>query len=108
MKLAGPDHFTWLGLRRVNSGSVARFQGRYYEGGRLIPGCLYEYLFDGLIGDGLLDVAEPDEDGMAWMGLSDAGHTEYRALCKRQRARRTAHARHPPQVNADLNAASLS
>ncbi|MFN2496703.1 MAG: hypothetical protein ABR608_12465 [Pseudonocardiaceae bacterium] len=88
MKLAGPDHWTWLGLRRVNCGSVARFQGRYYDGGRLIPGCLYEYLFDGLIGEGLLDVTDPDEDGMARVTLSDAGRTEYRALCKRQRQRR--------------------
>ena len=56
-----PDLRTWLGLCRVNRGSVARFQGHYYDGGRLIPGCLYEYLFDGLIGNGLLDV-NPHQD----------------------------------------------
>lgn len=87
VKLTGPEHWAWLGLRRVNCGVVARFEGRYYDRGLAIPGWLYDYLFDTLIGQGLLDVADPDEYGMARITLSGAGHAEYRALCKQQRQR---------------------
>ncbi|MGH3906151.1 MAG: hypothetical protein ACRDTE_18510 [Pseudonocardiaceae bacterium] len=85
MKLCGPDYWSWLGLRRVNCGAVARFEGVYYDAGQPIPGCLYEELFTVLLERGLLEVADPDTEGMARVSLSEAGRPEYRALCQRQR-----------------------
>lgn len=89
MKLSAVDHWVWLGLRRVNCGVVARFEGRYYDAGQPIPGCLFEELFTILLERGLLEVADPDTDGMARVSLSEPGRAEYRALCRRQRRRPT-------------------
>ncbi|HEU0088764.1 MAG TPA: hypothetical protein VFQ77_14155 [Pseudonocardiaceae bacterium] len=85
MKLHGPDHWTWLGLRRVNCGVVSRFEGTFYDRGRPFSGCLYPILIEGLIEEELLDVSAPDESGWQRVVLSEAGRAEYRALCRRQR-----------------------
>lgn len=98
MKLRGPDHWTWLGLRRVNCGVVTRVEGAFYDRGRPFPGCLYPDLIEALIQRKLLDVADSDEAGRQRVVLSDAGRAEYQALC-RLRSRKEA----PEQVPAPVN-----
>lgn len=72
VKLRGPAHWTWLGLRRVNSGVVARFKGAFYDGGRPFSSCFYPDLIEALIERNLIDVADPDEDGRQRVVLSEA------------------------------------
>lgn len=106
MKLRGPDHWTWLGLRQVNSGVVTRFEAAFYDGGRPFSGCLYPDLIEALIERKLLDVADPDEAGRRRVVLSEAGRAEYQALCRRRRrkeavpGRVAAAARGSPSTNS--------
>jgi hypothetical protein len=98
VKLRGPDHWTWLGLRRVNCGAVARLEGAFYDDGRPFSGCLYPDLIEALIERNLLDVADPDEKGRQRVVLSEAGGAEYRALCRRRRRKEA-----PEQMPAPVN-----
>lgn len=52
MKLNGPDHFVWMGLRRVRRSGLARRDGDYYEQGAPVPGWLIPHLVEGLLEDG--------------------------------------------------------
>lgn len=83
-RLTGPDFWRWMGLRRVHAGLVARFEGRYYDAGRRMPGYLVPDVLDMLITQNLLSVADPDDYGWQRVALTDAGLAEYRALCRRQ------------------------
>lgn len=85
MKLNGPDHFEWMGLRRVHRGGLARRDGHYYDQGTPVPGWLIPHLVEGLLEDGLLELGDPDESGMQRVALTEAGLEQYRVLCKRQR-----------------------
>jgi hypothetical protein len=86
VKLSFPDHLSWLALRRVRRGGVAKLGECYLDGGQPL-GILLAELLALLLEEGLLDVAEPGPaDGLARVSLTEAGQAHYRSLCQRQRA----------------------
>lgn len=86
MKLPLNDHLSWLALRRVRRGGVAKLGARYLEGGHPL-GILLAELLDDLLNRGLLVVSEPNqEDGLARVHVTEAGLAHYRTLCRRQRS----------------------
>lgn len=54
--LTGPALFTWIALRRVHAGSIARFNGHFCDSGLRVP-CFAD--FDALIRAGSLTLADP-------------------------------------------------
>lgn len=98
MRLRGVDFWAWTGLRRVNCGAVARYEGGYYDAGLPIPGCLVPELIEMLIERHLLVVADPDEYGWQRVTLSAAGRAEYQTLCRR-RNQKDLQDRVPPPVH---------
>lgn len=90
-RLAGPELFAWLALRRADAGRVARIQGRYYDSGRRMP-CFLLGVFEELVEAGLLTLAEPDP---SWPELRRAtltrdGRARFAALSERENQGRTA------------------
>jgi hypothetical protein len=43
-RLTGWDFFSWMGLRRVNRGGLAKLGEHYFDGGRPVPGFLVDTL----------------------------------------------------------------
>lgn len=86
MKLPLLDHLSWLALRRVRRGGVARLGDRYLEDGQPLGVLLAEHLAE-LLDQGLVEVADPSPaDGLARVGVTEAGQAYYRRLCRRQQA----------------------
>lgn len=84
--LAGPDLFTWMALRRVHGGHVAKLGSRYLDAGRPVP-CFLPAALDDLITAELVILAEPDPmaSGMRRVTVTEAGRTRYEALCRQER-----------------------
>jgi len=85
VKLIGPEFFQWKGLRRVLSGGLACFEGRYYDQGAPVPGCFIPLVVEGLLEAELVELGDPDESGMRPVALTDAWQARYRELCQLQR-----------------------
>lgn len=85
MKLTGPEFFQLKGLRVVRRGRLAISDGRYYEQGVPVLGCLVPTIAEGLLEAGLLELGDPDKSGMRPVALTDAGQARYRELSQLQR-----------------------
>jgi hypothetical protein len=79
--LAGADLFTWLALRRVRGGRVAKVGDRYLDGEIPVPGYVAAVL-DELIALGLLALAtvDPSAGGRQQIAMTESGGTRYLAL----------------------------
>lgn len=84
-RLAGPELYAWLALRRVDTGRIARLDGRYYDWGRRVP-CFLLDVFDELVEAGLLTLAEPDpySGGLSRAALTREGRARFAALSERE------------------------
>ncbi|MGQ0774137.1 MAG: hypothetical protein ACT4NY_06935 [Pseudonocardiales bacterium] len=84
-RLAGPELFAWLALRRVDRGGIARLDGRYYDRGRRVP-CFLLDVFDELVEADLLTLAEPDpySGGLSRAALTCEGRARFAALSERE------------------------
>ena len=82
------DHVDWLALLWVHQGGVVTYRGIYLERDRPLPRFLFpELLLDVLVADGLLAVAQPDDQGRARVSLTETGSVRLVQLCE-QLARR--------------------
>ena len=82
------DHADWLALLWVHQGGVVTYRGIYLERDRPLPRFLFpELLLDVLVADGLLAVAQPDDQGRARVSLTETGSVRLVQLCE-QLARR--------------------
>lgn len=82
--MSGPELSEWMALCRVADGGMAKAAGMYFDQGRPVPGHLIE-VFDRLMWDGLLSVADGDPIwGVRQISLSEAGQARYLALCHQQ------------------------
>lgn len=81
MPLVGADLVTWMALRRMYRGHLAKLGDHYLDGGRPIPGYLTEAL-DALTGTGLALLAEADPlvGGLRPVVLTDPGKARYMTL----------------------------
>ncbi|MFN2495175.1 MAG: hypothetical protein ABR608_04605 [Pseudonocardiaceae bacterium] len=87
MRLGVPDHFAWLGLRRVKAGGVAKAGSAYVEHGRPL-GLLLADVIEALVEQGQVAVGEVSpQDCLARVSLTEAGASRYAELCTRQRRR---------------------
>lgn len=86
--LAGADLFTWLAMRRVHGGRVAKVGDRYLDGEIPVPGYVAEVL-DELISLGLLALAsvDPSAGGREQIAMTEPGSTRYLALSEHAQAR---------------------
>lgn len=77
--------YDWMVLRRVAGGGMAKSAGVYFDHGRSVPEHLAG-VFDRLLWDGLLSVADGDP---IWelrrISLTEAGQARYGGLCQQQR-----------------------
>ena len=98
MSLTGPALFTWIALRRVHAGRVARFEGHYYDFGLRVPSFLD---FDPLISAGLLTFAEPAPEypGLRRVTLTREGLTRFAVLNAQERNARSRGNAHRSAVN---------
>lgn len=83
--LTGPELLVWIALRRVHTGRVAQFEGRYYDSGRRVP-CFLPAVFDDLVKAGLLALAEPDpaSAGLRRVVLTSEGRARFVVLSEQE------------------------
>ena len=79
--LAGADLFTWLALRRVHGGRVAKVGDRYLDGETPVPGYVAEIL-DDLIAFGLvtLGTVDPSAGERQQITMTEPGCNRHLAL----------------------------
>ncbi|MCA1600372.1 MAG: hypothetical protein LC776_01570 [Acidobacteria bacterium] len=78
--MSDPRLYEWIALRRVVGGGMAKSAGVYFDHGRPVPEHLTA-VFDRLVWDGLLVVAEGDPIwGLRRVSLTEAGQARYVAL----------------------------
>lgn len=77
------DHVDWLALLWVHQGGVVTYRGIYLGRDRPLPRFLFpELLLDVLVADGLLAVAQPDDQGRARVSLTETGGARLVQLCE--------------------------
>ena len=77
------DHVDWLALLVVHQGGVVTYRGTYLDDGRPLPRLLFpELLVDVLVAEGLLAVAQLDDQGRARVSLAETGSARLAQLCQ--------------------------
>ncbi|MGH3772781.1 MAG: hypothetical protein ACRDRW_15555 [Pseudonocardiaceae bacterium] len=79
--LAGAEVYEWVALRRVSGGEVVKVGDRWLESGHRVPGYLTDTLV-GLLAGGLVMLADPGAEAMAWVVLTNTGADRYEWLCQ--------------------------
>ncbi|MGH3916751.1 MAG: hypothetical protein ACRDTC_25550 [Pseudonocardiaceae bacterium] len=79
-----PDLLTWLALRRVCGGGVAKAGDHYLDRGLPIPGYLADPLAE-LTQNELVALADADPGGLRRITITPTGQARYTALRERLR-----------------------